>query len=116
MRHDLQCRAAWLGCFIISGDYINHGEFYKREMWARTFFLPYGRKFNVALNVTGKELVATKLIQPGDRIRLQPPELPAEAAGAARPARPAEQGSNVREILRRQYDVENESWVSKKTA
>lgn len=82
-------------------------------MWRRAIFLRYGRKFNAVWRRSDNELVATERIRPGDRICLQPP--PAEPAHAAEaPAKAPGGGVRVampdREMLRRQYDVERESW------
>ncbi len=81
-------------------------------MWSRAIFLRYGRNFNAVWQRSEGELVATKLIRPGDRVRLEPPE-------AAQPVEPQTGGVRVTtpnpEILRRKFDVENESWCDEKT-
>lgn len=82
-------------------------------MWSRAIFLRYGRKFNAVWKRSENELVATERIQPGDRIRLQPPP--------TRPVQTAEAPHGIRvtmpdrEILRRQYDVETQPWCDQKT-
>lgn len=83
-------------------------------MWSRAVFLGYGRNFNVALNKTKNGLVAVKHIQPGDRIRLQPPQSQ-PAPEALRRSFPL-QSDAASNLLNSRYDVENESWFDQKTA
>lgn len=83
-------------------------------MWSRAIFLRYGRNFNAVWQKSEGELVATKVIRPGFCVRLEPPKAAQPAQVADAPAKPA--GGRVRivlndrEMLRRKFDVENESW------
>ena len=80
-------------------------------MWSRALFVRYGKHCNAVWHRPTADLVATRHVRPGESIRLEPPRQNVEKS-SQEPREPKSEFPERGQTLRRQYDVENESWVA----